>query len=159
MAMPHRLVMFEISPEPLDPQGLVARLAHPEAGALATFEGWVRRHNDGWEVTGLEYEAYAELAGSEGRRILEQAVERFDLLGACCVHRVGALGVGDLAVWVGTTAEHRPGALQACAFIIDEIKARVPIWKKEHYASGEAVWVNCRHGAAAHAHDTRRSPA
>jgi molybdopterin synthase catalytic subunit len=134
---------FRISSEPLDPAALSRTLADARAGACVTFEGWVRNRNEGQPVLSLEYEAYALLADKEGARILTEAREKFALLGAVCIHRVGHLQLGELAVWVGVTAEHRGAAFDACRFLIDETKARVPIWKKEHYASGATAWINC----------------
>lgn len=134
---------FAISVEPIDVAACARRLADDRAGALVTFEGWVRNHNDGQQVGSLEYEAYASLAESEGERILAEARERFALSGAVAVHRTGHLKIGELAVWVGVTAEHRAAAFDACRYIIDEAKARLPIWKKEHYASGATAWINC----------------
>jgi molybdopterin synthase catalytic subunit len=135
--------MFRISAEPLDPATLARALADVGAGACVTFEGWVRHRNDGQAVGSLEYEAYAPLAEKEGARILAEARAKFPLLGAVCVHRTGHLRLGELAVWVGVTAEHRGAAFDACRYVIDEAKARVPIWKKEHYASGATAWINC----------------
>lgn len=135
--------MFRISPTPLDPAALHAALADTRAGACVTFEGWVRVRNEGQEVRSLEYEAFGPLAESEGARILAEAREKFALLGAVAVHRVGHLQLGELAVWVGVTAEHRGAAFDACRYVIDEAKARLPIWKKEHYASGATAWINC----------------
>ncbi len=135
--------MFRISPEPLDPAALQRRLLDPRAGACATFEGWVRNRNDGQAVRALDYEAHATLAEKEGLRILAEAQAKFSILNAVCAHRVGSLVLGDMAVWVGVTAEHRGDAFDACRYIIDEAKARVPIWKKEHYASGATAWINC----------------
>jgi molybdopterin synthase catalytic subunit len=134
--------MFKVSPVPFDLDRLRRELAHPRAGALATFEGWVRDLNDGQPVLSLEYEAFVPLAEKEGARILAEAREKFPLLGAVCFHRTGHLRIGELAVWVGVTAEHRAAAFDACRHIIDEVKARVPIWKKEHYAGGASAWVN-----------------
>ncbi len=134
---------FRISTDPIDPEPFRSALAHPQAGACATFEGWVRNHNDGQSVESLEYEAYAELAEAEGQRILGEATAHFDLLAAEAVHRVGHLQIGELAVWVGVAAAHRGPAFDACRFIIDELKARVPIWKKEHYSTGASTWINC----------------
>ncbi|HXA80456.1 MAG TPA: molybdenum cofactor biosynthesis protein MoaE [Opitutaceae bacterium] len=134
--------MFKISPIPFDLDRLRHELAHPRAGAFATFEGWVRDLNDGQPVLSLEYEAFVPLAEKEGARILAEAREKFPLLGASCFHRTGHLRIGELAVWVGVTAEHRAAAFDACRQIIDEVKARVPIWKKEHYAGGASAWVN-----------------
>jgi molybdopterin synthase catalytic subunit len=135
--------MFKISSTPFDLGRLRRELAHPRAGALATFEGWVRDHNDGQPVLSLEYESFVPLAEKEGARILAEAKEKFSLLGAIGFHRTGHLRIGELAVWVGVTAEHRAAAFDACRHIIDEVKARVPIWKKEHYAGGASTWVNC----------------
>lgn len=134
---------FHISDQPLDPRALAAHLAHPQAGACATFEGWVRNHNEGQPVDSLEYEAFAELAEREGNAVLAEAVARFDLLAVHALHRVGHLQIGDLAVWVGVASAHRAAAFDACRTIIDELKARVPIWKKEHYTGGATTWINC----------------
>ena len=135
--------MFRISPTPLDPAALKQALLDPQAGACVTFEGWVRDHNDGRPVQALDYEAFAELAEREGGRILEEARAKFAVQAIGCVHRVGALRIGDLAVWVGVAAAHRAAAFDACRYVIDETKARVPVWKKEHYADGASEWVNC----------------
>jgi molybdopterin synthase catalytic subunit len=134
---------FRISTQPLDPDILRRTLLDNRAGACVTFEGWVRNRNEGQPVESLEYEAYAELAEKEGRRILDEANAKYALLSAFGVHRVGHLALGELAVWVGVTAEHRGDAFEACRYIIDETKARVPIWKKEHYATGATQWINC----------------
>ena len=145
--------MFKISPTAIEPIALQHALANPRAGACVTFEGWVRNRNEGQPVESLEYEAYALLAEAEGERILAEARNRFALVDATGVHRVGHLQLGDLAVWVGVTAEHRGAAFDACRYIIDEAKARLPIWKKEHYASGATAWINCatrgEHGTSA----------
>lgn len=135
--------MFTIASTPIDVPSLQRALADPRAGACATFEGWVRDRNEGQSVHSLEYEAYVPLAETEGETILREARERFALVGAAGVHRIGHLRLGDLAVWVGVTAEHRGAAFDACRYIIDEAKARLPIWKKEHYASGATAWINC----------------
>src|SRR6185369_8005443 len=98
-------------------------------------EGWVRDHNEGHAVTRLEYEAFVELAEKEGARIVQAAIARFGVTRAASVHR--------------------DEAFRACRFIIDEVKHRVPIWKKEHYADGNSGWVNCERCAqpATHDHD------
>ena len=135
------------------------------AGAYASFEGWVRNHNDGQVVTRLEYEAFQELAVKEGERIIADALRRFPVAHALCIHRVGALDLSDMAVWVGVSSAHRGEAFDACRFIIDEVKHRVPIWKKEHYRSGNSGWVNCErcaaepeHSHAAHRHRVTSIP-
>jgi molybdopterin synthase catalytic subunit len=135
--------MFRITQEPLDLAALKSGLADDRSGACVTFEGWVRNHNDGRPVRALDYEAYPSLAEKEGSRILAEAREKFAVQTAICVHRAGALQIGDLAVWVGVSAAHRGAAFEACRYIIDEVKARVPVWKKEHYADGASEWINC----------------
>ncbi len=145
---------FSFSRQPLDPAALSASLADVAAGGFASFEGWVRNENEGREVRRLDYEAFEELALKEGARIVEEAMQRFGVRGARCVHRLGELGLGELAVWVGVASGHRAEAFAACRYIIDEVKHRVPIWKKEHYLDGDSGWVNCERCAeAAHAHD------
>ena len=143
---------FAFTHDPIGPAALATALADTAAGGFATFEGWVRDHNEGRDVSRLEYEAFEELAQGEGERIVAEAVRRHGALRARCVHRLGALAVGEMAVWIGVAAAHRAEAFDACRQIIDEIKHRLPIWKKEHYADGDSGWVNCTHCAeAAHA--------
>lgn len=116
-------------------------LANPACGGYCAFEGWVRDTHDGRSVEGLDYEAYVELAEGEGERIIDEARARFAIADARCVHRIGALTVGDLAIWIGVSAAHRDAAFAGCRYIIDEAKQRLPIWKKERYTSGAASWV------------------
>ena len=131
-----------------------ALLADPVAGGYASFEGWVRNHNDGRAgVLYLEYEGYEQLGVKEGERIIAEAFARFGISKAHCIHRLGKLEIGELAVWVGVSAAHRDAAFAACRYIIDEVKHRVPIWKKEHFADGDSGWVNCE-ACAAHAAET-----
>src|SRR6185437_2413974 len=130
-AMPDKA--FRLSADPVDPAELRASLADRSCGGYASFEGWVRDHNEGRRVTHLEYEAFEPLAVKEGERVLAEAVERFGVERVACVHRVGDLALGDMAVWVGVSARHRHEAFLACRYIIDEVKHRLPIWKKEHY--------------------------
>ena len=109
----------------------------------------MRNLNEGQTVLRLEYEAYAPLAISEGEKVLAAAQEKWPHLHAHCVHREGLLEIGDCAVWVGVSSPHRDEAFQACRFIIDEVKVRLPIWKKEHYIDGNSGWVNCERCATA----------
>jgi molybdopterin synthase catalytic subunit len=143
---------FSFSKSALTPDAYRTALEDPAAGGYTAFEGWVRNHNEGHAVTRLEYEAYEALANKEGERIVQEAMERFGVIRAACVHRVGSLAIGDLAVWVGVSSRHRDEAFAACRYIIDEVKHRVPIWKKEHYVNGDSGWVNCER-CAEHAHD------
>ena len=137
--------MFSLSNTPIDTEALKRLVNTPEAGAYVAFEGWVRENNEGKKVTALEYEAYEELAVKEGQKILDEA-KKFHILKAHCVHRTGPLKIGDLAVMVVVSSAHRKEAFVACEFIINEIKKRVPIWKRESYADGSTSWVNCAHG-------------
>jgi adenylyltransferase/sulfurtransferase len=143
---------FAFSESPLDPAALQRELHDQRCGGFAAFEGWVRNHNEGHAVTRLEYEAFAELAEKEGARIVQAAIEKFGVTRAACVHRIGSLAIGDIAVWVGVSAVHRDEAFRACRFIIDEVKHRVPIWKKEHYVNGDSGWVNCERCATPPGH-------
>ena len=161
---------FRFSSTPLDESALRAELGDPACGGYAAFEGWVRDHNEGRRVRRLEYEAFEPLAIKEGERIIAEAVARFGVEHAACVHRIGTLEIGEKAVWVGVASRHRDEAFRACRYIIDEVKHRVPIWKKEHYESGDSGWVNCercaehgQHAAAAsghahHGHSDAASP-
>ena len=110
-------------------------------GARSVFEGTVRDTNDGHDVTKLEYECYEPLAMKEGNKILGEAIEKFGLIDAFCIHRIGTLEVGETAVIVVATSGHRNEAFKGCRYIIDEVKYRVPIWKKEHYQDGETEWL------------------
>ncbi|HEY3757777.1 MAG TPA: molybdenum cofactor biosynthesis protein MoaE [Opitutaceae bacterium] len=135
---------FFLSSVPIDASASGSILVDDGAGAYVTFEGWVRDKNEDRPVEFLEYEAYWPLAQKEGERIVQEAFERFGIRGARCVHRVGKLQLGDMAVWVGVTAEHRDAAFNACRYIIDQTKARVPIWKREHFADGTKSWTNAK---------------
>jgi len=140
---------FTFSTDSIDCAALQNELRDARAGGFASFEGWVRNHNEGHDVTRLEYEAFEALAIKEGERIIEEAMQKFGVLKAACVHRIGELGIGDVAVWVGVSSAHRGEAFEACRYIIDAEKHRLPIWKKEHYVNGDSGWVNCERCAEA----------
>jgi molybdopterin synthase catalytic subunit len=133
---------FSLSEATIDPELLTRAIRAASVGAVFTFEGRVRNHNEGRTVRGLAYEAYVELAETEGAMIIEEARTRFQIEQALCVHRVGELALGELAVWVGVSAAHRDAAFAACRYVIDEVKSRVPIWKREHYVEGEPEWLH-----------------
>lgn len=133
---------FQISEQAIDIDILKHAMQHDQAGAFISFEGWVRNHHQGRSVEGLGYQAYSALAETEGEKIMADALEKFGILDALCVHRTGDLATGDCAVWVGVTAAHRDAAFAACRFIIDEVKQRVPIWKKERYEDGSSDWLH-----------------
>ena len=141
--------LFRFSAASIDSTSLQKELHDARAGGFASFEGWVRNHNEGHDVIKLEYEAFEALGIKEGERIVTVAINKFGVLRAACVHRIGSLAIGDVAVWVGVSAVHRGEAFDACRYIIDAVKHRVPIWKKEYYVNGDSGWVNCEHCAAA----------
>lgn len=142
---------FELAASEIDVVDLHLELRDEHAGAFASFEGWVRDHNEGRAVDGLHYEAYVALAEKEGERIVEEALSKFAIVEARCVHRIGELRIGEMAVWVGVSAAHRGAAFDACRYIIDEVKSRVPIWKQERYREGDANWLHP--GAVSHPKD------
>ncbi|MFC1740011.1 molybdenum cofactor biosynthesis protein MoaE [Pseudomonadota bacterium] len=145
---------FEISEQTIDLAAFREQLLDRSCGAYVQFDGWVRDHNEGQEVLRLEYEVYEPLAVKEGLKIIEEASERFGVTRACAIHRSGLLELSDVAVVVGVSSPHRGEAFDACRYIIDQAKIRLPIWKKEYYANGGAEWVNCqRCSEAGHPHD------
>lgn len=133
---------FALREDALDGAALRRALQTQAAGGFCCFEGWVREQHAGRAVLRLDYEAYAVLAQSEGEKILDEARARFDLVDLRCEHRLGTLELGEVAVWVGVSAAHRDAAFAACRYVIDEIKRRVPIWKREHYADGDSGWIH-----------------
>ncbi|WP_446831188.1 molybdenum cofactor biosynthesis protein MoaE [Candidatus Foliamicus sp.] len=133
---------FRISADAIDPSAELMALEDAASGAVVSFCGRVRNHNEGRAVTRLEYECYEELAVSEGKRVIAEASEKFGVNQVRCVHRTGSLAIGEPAVWVGVAAAHRDEAFAAARFVIDEVKKRVPIWKREHYPEGPAEWIN-----------------
>lgn len=140
--------VIRLTTDVIEPDALRARLIDPGAGAYCGFEGWIRNENEGHRVLRLEYEAYEPLVLNEGQVVLDEAREKFPYLHAHCVHRTGLLEIGECAVWVGVSAPHRDEAFQACRYIIDQLKVRLPIWKKEYYEDGHSGWVNCERCAA-----------
>jgi molybdopterin synthase catalytic subunit len=152
---------FRFTQTAIDTESARRELQDLGAGGYVSFEGWVRDQNEGQEVTRLEYEAFQELAVKEGDRVVAEALRRFPVKHALCIHRVGSLDLGDMAVWVGVSSAHRGEAFDACRYIIDEVKHRLHIWKKEHYRSGNSGWVNCERCAVEpqHSHAEHRQRA
>jgi len=149
--------MMHMTTGRIDPEDLRTELLDTAAGAFVSFEGWIRNENEGQQVLRLEYESYEPLAISEGEKVIAEAGAQYPLLHAKCVHRSGMLELGECAVWVGVSSAHRDEAFRACRYIIDQVKVRLPIWKKEYYASGDSGWVNCERCAShglSHASET-----
>ena len=144
---------FSVSDQPIDVDAAKKAVTDRHCGALVVFEGWIRDHNEGQAVERLEYEVYRPLAEKEGAKIIDEALANFSVSHALCIHREGLLELGDCAVIVCVSAAHRGAAFDACRYIIDQTKTRLPIWKKEHYVTGISEWVNCENCAAAgHSH-------
>jgi molybdopterin synthase catalytic subunit len=125
---------------PLSADEVLVKVRHPGAGAVALFLGIVRDHNDGRPVTRLEYEAYGPMALAEMERIARETEAQFAGVRCAMAHRTGALEVGDTAVACAASAPHRAEAFAACRRLIDEVKAHVPIWKREHGPDGP-YWI------------------
>jgi molybdopterin synthase catalytic subunit len=133
--------IVEIGAEPLAIERAIAAVRTDADGAVVTFLGVAReRSDDGRSVAGLSYEAYPALALAQMREIVDEAERRFAPCRVACLHRVGNLALGEASVAIAVAAPHRAAAFAACEFVIDELKARVAIWKKEHYRDGEAEW-------------------
>lgn len=148
--------------EPLSARELLEAVRAPAAGAVVLFAGSVRDHNEGRPVLRLEYEAYASMAEKEMRAIAEEIAGAANGLRLAVVHRVGALEVGEDAVLCAASAPHREQAFEACRALIDRIKQRVPIWKREHGPDGP-YWVGwedarCGPGRSGHDHDHGQGP-
>jgi molybdopterin synthase catalytic subunit len=116
------------------------RTSSKRMGGIATFIGCARDFSEGREVTQISFDAYGSMAVTEMNKLRDEGIEKFGLLDARIVHRVGVVGAGEQIVFIAAGAEHRTPALQACQWLIDELKQRVPIWKKEITPQGDA-WV------------------
>lgn len=134
--------LFAIVHDAIDPRALEAAVWTQSCGGVAIFLGVVRDvAHDGRAVTGLSYEAHEAMTLAEFAAIAQEVDTRFPGARIGIVHRVGELRVGDVAVAVCAASAHRAQAFDACRYAIDQLKARAPIWKKEHYAGGDGEWV------------------
>jgi MoaE-MoaD fusion protein len=131
---------FRLVDGPLDLGAVVAEVEDERAGAIATFQGTVRRQSRGRTVIALEYEAYAGMAEKVMAEIAAGVKERYDLCEVAIAHRTGRCEIGEVSVAIAVSAPHRQDALSACRDVIDELKERVPLWKKELYEGGEE-WI------------------
>ncbi len=134
---------FALLDKPIDDRRLKQALLNANCGALATFEGWVRNHNNARPVSHLTYYGYEKLALNQGKKLIDEAYARFDIEQVVAIHRIGELALGDMAVWIGVTAQHRYPAFDACRWLLDAIKADIPVWKQEFYTdSNESLWLS-----------------
>ncbi len=132
---------------PIDPTALLAEVADVASGASTLFVGTVRRTNQGRAVTGIDYSAYAPMAEAEMRRIAEEATARYGVQHLVIEHRLGTLALGEASIAIAVSHERRAAAMDAQRYVIEEFKARVPIWKREHYVDGARAWVDNQGGA------------
>jgi molybdopterin synthase catalytic subunit len=126
----------------IDPAAILREVASDEVGATSLFLGTVRDTNDGRAVAGMEYAAYESMAAAELERIASEAVQRFGTTALVVEHRTGELQLGDVSVAVAASHAHRAPALDATRYVIEQLKQRVPIWKREHYTDGTRAWVD-----------------
>lgn len=132
----------EIVDRPIDPCTLLHEVAQSRNGATVLFVGTVRDVNDGTAVTALDYSAYTDMARSELAAIALEAAERWSTPDIVVEHRVGNLGLGDASVGIAVAHPHRAEAYEASRYIIEELKSRLPVWKREHYVDGRSEWVH-----------------
>lgn len=128
--------------QPIDPAALLAEVSTHEAGAVTLFVGTVRNSNEGRAVTGIDYTAYDEMARRELARIVTETAERFGTPHVVIEHRIGYLALGEASVAIAVAHPRRAPAMDASRYAIEEIKRRVPIWKREHYLDGTREWVD-----------------
>lgn len=127
---------------PIDPTAMIRAVSNPANGAVLLFLGAVRQVNEGRGVTGIDYEAYEAMAQRELERIVSEASASFPTADIAVQHRLGELGIEDVSVAIAIGHAHRDAAYQASRFVIEELKRRVPIWKREHYTDGSREWVD-----------------
>lgn len=139
---PARVALAAISGQPLDATHLAALVADDRAGASVTFTGIVRNHDRGREVDGIEYVGHPSAAAVIAE-IAADLTGRDGLHAVAVAHRTGTLRVGDLALVAAVSASHRAEAFDACSELVEQVKARLPIWKRQLFADGTASWSNC----------------
>jgi molybdopterin synthase catalytic subunit len=136
--------------DPIDPAALVREVVRPANGAVLLFLGVVREVNDGRPVTGIEYSAYEAMAEREMGAIVAEAADRFGTLDLVIEHRLGELALEEASVGIAVAHPHRGGAYDVSRWLIEELKRRVPIWKREQYVDGTREWVGASELLAGH---------
>ena len=136
------MTLVAITEDPIRAEDFLAGLPSSSDGALVLFLGVVRDHHEGKQVTGLVYEAYREMAEETLRSIAEEVEKNFGTDRIVAKHRIGSLGIGEVATAIGIATPHRDNAYAASRYFIEEIKKRLPIWKQETYVGGEKRWLD-----------------
>lgn len=139
--------MMHLTRHPIEVDDLLAEVQGPERGGTCVFAGTVR--NDG-DVTGIDYSAYEQMAFAEIERILGEAQAQWPEARVMLQHRLGLVPVGEASIAIAAAAPHRDEAFTACRFVIEQVKKRLPIWKKEHHADGTTAWVDASGKAVTH---------
>ena len=127
--------------DPIRAEDVLGRVGSDQDGAAILFLGVVRDHADGRPVSGMRYDAYAEMAESVLAEIASEAAARLGTDRVAVVHRTGELAIGETSVAIAVSSPHRAESFDASRYVIEEIKKRLPVWKKEHYTDGDAAWV------------------
>ena len=135
------MILAHVQDEPISTDAVLSQVGAEEDGAVLLFLGVVRNHADGRPVGGIHFDAYQTMAASVLREIAHEAAERLGTDRLSVVHRTGDLAIGDVSVAIAVSSPHRAEAYEASRYVIEEIKTRLPVWKKEHYTDGEARWV------------------
>ena len=135
-------IRVAIVSQPIDPASVLAEVESPAHGASILFVGTVREVNDGKPVHGMDYTAYGAMAEKEMTAIASEAAEKFSGSFVVIVHRIGELAIGEASVAVAVAHAHRDAAYGASRYAIEQLKARVPIWKREHYTDGTREWID-----------------
>ena len=135
------MIFAEVSSDPIDTAALLAKVGSDEDGAALLFIGVVRDHAEGRKVTGMRYDVYAEMATEVLREIALEASIPLGTNRIAVAHRFGELKIGEISVGIAVSSPHRAEAYEASRFVIEEIKKRLPVWKKEHYVDGVSEWV------------------
>ena len=143
------MTFSDITTDPIDPSTIVERVGAPEDGAVALFMGTVRNGNEGRAVGGMEYEGYAEMAREQLAAIVAEASARAGTGRIAAVHRLGELAIGEVSVVIAVSTPHRAEAFDAARYVIEEIKKRLPVWKRERYLDGGTEWLDGRAPATA----------
>lgn len=135
------MIWCSVTQEVIEPGAVLARVGGPEDGAVALFLGTVRNVNDDRPVSGMDYQGYELMAQEQLAAIVEEAHTQTGVERIAAVHRLGQLSLGDVSVAIAVSSPHRAPAFEAARFVIEEIKKRLPVWKKEHYTDGGPAWV------------------
>ena len=149
--------MIQLTTDPIDYHAITESVRHNSSGAVVSFLGTVREFTRGVQTQFLEYEAYEDMAIASLRELDQEVRQRFPVIDVAIVHRTGRLELGDVSVAIAVSTPHRAQAFEAAQWLIDTLKERVPIWKKEHYSDGREEWQHPEQQAPAIIHQADRS--